>query len=120
MFNIVTIKLTAPKIDDIPAICKENIAISTEPPECASIADNGGYTVQPVPTPHSISDDDNKNNNAGGSSQKLILFNRGNAISGAPIIIGINQLPKPPIAVGMTKKKIIMNACDVTKTLYNW
>jgi hypothetical protein len=120
MFNIVTIKLTAPKIDDIPATCKENIAISTEPPECASIADNGGYTVQPVPTPHSISDDDNKNNNAGGNNQKLILFNRGNAISGAPIIIGINQLPKPPIAVGITKKKIIMNACDVTNTLYNW
>lgn len=27
---------------------------------------------------------------------------------------------KPPIAVGITKKNIIKNACDVTKTLYNW
>jgi len=110
MFNIVTIKLIAPSIEDIPAICKLNIAISTDAPECASIADNGGYTVHPVPTPHSISEDDTKNTRAGGNNQKLILFKRGKAISGAPIIIGTNQLPKPPIAVGITKKKIIINA----------
>jgi hypothetical protein len=48
-----------------------------------------------------------------------MLFNRGKDISQAPIKIGINQLPKPPIAVGITKKKIIRNACDVTSTLYN-
>jgi hypothetical protein len=48
-----------------------------------------------------------------------MLFSRGNAISGAPIMIGTNQLPKPPIIVGITKKKIIMNACAVTITLYN-
>jgi len=40
-------------------------------------------------------------------------------MSQAPIKIGTNQLPKPPIAVGMTKKKIIRNACEVTRTLYN-
>jgi hypothetical protein len=33
MFSIVTMKLIAPKIELIPAICKLNIAISTEPPE---------------------------------------------------------------------------------------
>ena len=44
---------------------------------------------------------------AGGSSQKLMLFSRGNAMSGAPIISGMNQLPKPPISAGMTEKKII-------------
>ena len=44
---------------------------------------------------------------AGGSSQKLMLFRRGNAMSGAPIISGMNQLPKPPISAGMTEKKII-------------
>jgi hypothetical protein len=49
-----------------------------------------------------------------------MLFNRGNDISQAPIKIGTNQLPKPPIAVGITKKKIIKNACDVINTLYNW
>jgi hypothetical protein len=39
-----------------------------------------------------------------------MLFNLGNDISQAPIKIGTNQLPKPPIAVGITKKKIIKNA----------
>ena len=36
-----------------------------------------------------------------------MLFIRGNAISGAPIISGTNQLPKPPIIAGMTTKKTI-------------
>ncbi len=53
----------------------------------------------------------------GGKSQKLRLFIRGNAISGAPIIRGTNQFPKPPIRVGITKKKIIIKACLVTVTL---
>lgn len=46
-----------------------------------------------------------------------MLFIRGNAMSGAPIIRGINQLPKPPIMIGITIKKIITNACAVTMTL---
>lgn len=33
---------------------------------------------------------------------------------------GINQLPKPPIITGMTKKKIIINAWEVTNVLYSW
>ena len=45
---------------------------------------------------------------AGTSSQKLMLFRRGNAMSGAPIISGMNQLPKPPISAGMTVKKIMI------------
>jgi hypothetical protein len=39
---MVTIKLTAPKIDETPAKCNEKIAASTEPPECAWIPANGG------------------------------------------------------------------------------
>ena len=117
IFIIVTIKLTAPRIEDTPATCKLKIAKSTEPPECACIPAKGGYTVHPVPTPASTSDEDNNKINAGGNNQKLKLFNLGNAMSQAPIIIGTNQLPKPPIAVGITKKKIIKNACEVTKTL---
>jgi hypothetical protein len=119
IFKIVTIKFIAPKIDEIPAKCKLKIAKSTEPPECACIPDSGGYTVQPVPTPASTKDDDNNKNNAGGKSQKLMLLSRGNAISQAPIIKGTNQLPNPPIAVGITKKNIIRKACEVTSTLYN-
>jgi len=52
----------------------------------------------------------NSNNNDGGNNQKLMLFIRGNAISGAPIIKGTNQLPNPPINVGITIKKIINKA----------
>jgi len=54
---------------------------------------------------------------AGGSNQKDKLFKRGKAMSGAPINRGEIQLPKPPIIVGMTKKKIIMKACAVTTVL---
>ena len=40
---------------------------------------------------------------AGGNNQKEILLRRGKAMSGAPIINGTNQLPKPPIITGITK-----------------
>jgi hypothetical protein len=70
--------------------------------------------VHPVPTPASVNIDANNNSNDGGNSQKLILFILGNAISGAPIIKGTNQLPKPPINVGITIKKIISIAWPVT------
>ena len=43
---------------------------------------------------------------------------RGNAMSGAPIMIGTNQLAKPPISAGMTMKKIMIRPCAVVNTLY--
>jgi len=46
--------------------------------------------------------------NDGGNNQKLKLFSLGNAISTAPIMIGINQFPKPPYKIGITIKKIII------------
>jgi hypothetical protein len=46
-----------------------------------------------------------------------MLFMRGKAMSGAPIISGTNQLPKPPIIAGITMKKIMIRPCAVTKTL---
>lgn len=117
IFIIVTIKLIAPAIDDAPEKCKLKIAKSTEGPECASIPLNGGYTVQPVPAPTSKKLDNISNSKAAGNNQKLILFKRGKAISGAPIKIGTNQLPNPPIKTGITMKKIIITACAVTTTL---
>ena len=54
---------------------------------------------------------------AGTRNQNLMLFNRGNAISGAPIIRGTNQFPNPPIKIGITIKKIIIKAWAVTTTL---
>ncbi len=47
-----------------------------------------------------------------------MLLSLGKAMSGAPIINGTNQLPKPPIIAGMTMKKIMITACEVKKTLY--
>ena len=41
-------------------------------------------------------------------------------MSGAPNIRGNNQLPNPPIKIGITMKKIITNAWAVTITLYKW
>lgn len=77
----------------------------------------GGYTVQPVPAPASTPEDAKRRRNEGGRSQKLMLFIRGKAMSGAPIIRGISQFPKPPIISGITIKKIITKACAVTITL---
>jgi len=116
---MVVMKLMAPKIEEIPAICKLKIAKSTAGPECAVLPDNGGYKVHPVPTPDSTSLECNNKKSDGINNQKLMLFNLGKAISGAPNKIGTIQLPNPPIKVGITIKKIITNACAVTKTLYN-
>ena len=55
-----------------------------------------------------------------GSSQNEMLFMRGNAMSGAPIISGTIQLPKPPIIAGMTMKKIMISPCAVVNTLNMW
>ena len=54
---------------------------------------------------------------AAGSSQKEMLFMRGKAMSGAPIISGTIQLPNPPMVEGMTMKNTMIRPCAVTKTL---
>jgi len=106
----VVIKLTAPKIEEIPARCNEKIARSTPPPACAIGPLRGGYTVHPVPTPDSVKALQSRNTKDGGRSQKDKLFIRGKDISGAPISKGNIQFPKPPIITGITKKKIITKA----------
>ncbi len=49
-----------------------------------------------------------------------MLFIRGKAMSGAPIIIGTNQLPKPPIIAGMTMKNTMIRPCAVISTFHRW
>ena len=61
--------------------------------------------------------DDRRSVKEDGRSQNLRLFRRGNAISGAPNMSGRSQFPKPPINTGITRKKIIRNACVVTIVL---
>jgi hypothetical protein len=46
-----------------------------------------------------------------------MLFMRGNAMSGAPIISGTIQLPNPPIIAGMSVKTIMIRPWPVTNTL---
>jgi len=106
---MVVMKLTEPRIEETPARWSEKIPKSTAIPECPRV-ERGGYTVQPVPTPDSISEERRRRERAGGSNQNDKLFKRGNAMSGAPIKRGANQLPNPPIMVGITKKKIIIKA----------
>ena len=53
---------------------------------------------------------------AKGSIQKLKLFNRGSAMSGAPIIIGICQLARPTKA-GITAPNTMIRPCMVRSWL---
>lgn len=115
--KIVEIKLIAPKMEEIPAKCNLKIARSTDVPLWAKLDERGGYTVHPVPVPFSTILLIKRREIEGGNNQNLILLSRGNAISGAPIIKGINQFPNPPITTGITIKKIIINAWAVTIVL---
>ena len=73
------------------------------------MVDSGAYIVQPkFGAPPSINKVLTSIKVANGSSQKLILFMRGNAISGAPIIIGISQLASPT-KDGMIAPKTMIN-----------
>ena len=61
--------------------------------------------------------DSTRNAKENGSSQKEMLFMRGKAMSGAPIISGTSQLPKPPIIAGMIMKNTMIRPWPVTNTL---
>jgi hypothetical protein len=113
----VVIKLIAPKIEEAPARCNEKIVRSTLGPAWAMFAERGGYTVHPVPAPLSAIIPTVSRSSEGGSNQNLILFIRGKAMSGAPSIKGTSQFPNPPIIIGITIKKIMMNAWAVTIVL---
>src|SRR5260370_2446778 len=99
----------------------EEIAKSTAGPGWPEV-DSGAYDVQPAPTTvahgsPSMKEEVRSNAKEAGNSQNEMLFMRGNAMSGAPIISGTNQLPKPPIIAGITMKKIMIRPCEVTNTL---
>jgi len=63
-----------------------------------------------VPLPKSTTEDTRIKINEVGNNQKLKLFKRGKLISGQPNMRGNTQLPKPPIILGITIKKIINKA----------
>lgn len=61
---------------------------------------------------------DSRIRNANGRIQKLQLFIRGNAMSGAPIMMGISQLARP-VKAGITAPKTMMRPCTVVIWLKN-
>jgi hypothetical protein len=103
----VAIKLTLLKIEPIPAICRLKMLKSILFPLCPRLLLRGGYRVQPTPLPPSQNMPVVNRITEGGSTQKLKLFRRGNIISKVNLIRGSIQLPNPPMATGITKKKII-------------
>lgn len=117
ILKIVTMKLIDAASELIPAKWSEKIERSTDASGWYSIDANGGYKVQPVPAPSPVTAEDSNVKKDHGKIQNDRAFNRGKAISGAPIKIGTNQLPKPPIITGITMKKIIIMACAVTNEL---
>ena len=81
--------------------------------------DSGAYMVQPAAgAPPGTKNEITSSDAATGSSQKLQLFMRANAMSGAPIISGICQLAKPTKA-GMIAPKIMIRPCMVVSWLKN-
>jgi len=117
MFKIVLMKLIAPRMEEIPARWREKMVKSTAVLGIKVLFERGGYTVHPVPGPDSVRDERIIRVIEGGRSQNLMLFIRGNAISGDIIIMGINQFPNPPTMMGITMKKIITKAWVVTIVL---
>ena len=73
--------------------------------------------VEGEPGSPSTNSEESSSAKEAGNSQNEMLFMRGNAMSGAPIISGTNQLPNPPIIAGMTMKKIMISAWAVTTAL---
>ncbi len=116
MFRMVTITLIAPITEEIPMRCTEKIRNGNALPVCST---SGGYMVQPpAGAPPDMNSVLSSMVKANGRIQKLQLFMRGSAMSGAPIIIGTSQLASPT-KPGMTAPKIMTRACMVVIWLKN-
>ena len=97
--------LIEPMMELMPRMCTAKIVRSMPGPICVV---SGAYIVQPTPAPPpGTRNDATSRIAAGGNSQKLQLFMRGNAMSGAPIIIGICQFAKPTKAGMMAPNTMI-------------
>ena len=82
MFMMVTITLMAPRIEEAPIRWIAKISIGKEAPVCSI---SGGYMVQPpAGAPPGTNSEDSSSVKANGRIQKLKLFMRGSAMSGAP------------------------------------
>ena len=110
MFRMVAITLIEPMIEEMPIMWMANTTKAKLWPPCRL---SGGYSVQPAAgPPESMNSVLSNIAKANGRIQKLQLFMRGSAMSGAPIIIGIIQLAKPTQA-GITAPNTMISACMV-------
>ena len=110
MFMMVTTMLIAPMIEEAPIKWTANTNMGMESPLCKT---SGGYIVQPAAgAPPGMKNELSSIVNAKGRIQKLRLFMRGSAMSGAPICSGTIQLARPTNE-GMTAPKIMTRACTV-------
>ena len=114
MFRIVVMMLIDPRIELMPRMCTAKIVRSMPMPICTV---SGAYIVQPTPgAPPGMKNDSTSSVAANGSSQNDQLFSRANAMSGAPIIIGICQFAKPT-NTGMIAPNTMMRPCMVVSWL---
>src|SRR5947209_11595442 len=96
--KMVTMILIEPMIDDTPMMWMAKMVISIPIPIWV---DSGAYKVQPAAAaPPGTKNDNISSSAAGGNSQKLQLFMRAKAMSGAPSISGSIQLAMP-VKAGM-------------------
>src|SRR5690606_22435432 len=114
--RMVAMMLIAPMMELMPIRWMAKIEKATLEPPCS---DSGGYMVQPpAMEPLGRNRVSSSRVKANGRIQNDQLFMRGSAMSGAPIISGIIQLPRPTKA-GITAPKIITSACMVVIWLKN-
>ena len=116
MFRMVTMMLMEPMMLDAPSRCMAKMPVSMLGPICSV---NGAYSVQPAAgAPPGMKKEPASIAAAGIMSQKLKLFMRANAMSEAPICIGIIQLAKPTKA-GMMAPNTMIRPCMVVSWLNN-
>ncbi len=114
MLRMVVMMLMEPRIELIPSRCTAKMVRSMPMPICTV---SGAYMVQPTPgAPPGVKNDRIRSDAANGSSQNDQLFRRGSAMSGAPIISGMNQFAKPANA-GMIMPNTMISACTVVMEL---
>src|SRR5690606_38533237 len=89
MLKMVVMKLIELMIEAAPARCSAKIAKSGAGP-VEPVVDGGAYAVQPMPAPVAVTPATTVENirlmNAATVGQKAMMFIRGKAMSGAPII----------------------------------
>ena len=116
MLRIVVMMLIDPMIELMPSRWIAKI-VKSIPMPCCTVS--GAYIVQPTPgAPPGMKNDITSSEAANGRIQNDQLFMRANAMSGAPICIGISQFAKPTNA-GMIAPNTMIRPCMVVIWLKN-